>query len=334
MMSTVLVTGATGFVGKQLAMKLAGSGHRVHAMYRSEAKIGDLKHENIRLYKGTLTDPASIERAMKGCEQVYHLAAFAAVWSRKPEEIYEQNVQGTVNILESAKKNGIERVVHTSTAGVFGPSGQKPNSEDSPPATSFFIHYDRSKAQAEQSIKAYVRDGMDVVIVSPTRIYGPGKLGDSNGVTRLVRDYMKGRWHIIPGNGRSVGNYVYIDDVVKGHMLAMEKGQPGELYLLGGSDLSFNEFFDILKEISGSHYFLIKIPMFIGISAAAIMLTMAKLSGGMPMITPGLLKRYSHNWAVSSEKAMTELGYDPVDFRRGLKKTVEWLQTINYGYGQ
>jgi farnesol dehydrogenase len=333
-MSTVLVTGATGFVGKQLALKLAGSGHIVHAMYRSEAKIGELERENIRLFKGTLTNLASIESAMKGCDQVYHLAAFAAVWTRKPEEIYEQNVRGTVNILESALKFGVKRVVHTSTAGVFGPSGIKPNSEDNPLAESHFIHYDRSKAQAENKVKAYVRDGMDVVIVNPTRIYGPGKLGDSNGVTRLVRDYLKGSWHIIPGNGRSIGNYVYIDDVVDGHILAMEKGQMGECYLLGGSDLSFNEFFRILKEVSGSHHFLIKIPLFIGISIASIMLTIARLTGRMPLITPGLLKRYSHHWAVSSEKARIELGYDPMDFRGGLEKTVEWLRTVNFEYGQ
>jgi nucleoside-diphosphate-sugar epimerase len=219
--------------------------------------------------------------------------------------------------------------VHTSTAGVFKPSGERPNSEESPMAASHIIHYDRSKAQAEQKITAYVRDGMDVVIVNPTRIYGPGKLGDSNGVTRMIRDYMKGRWHIIPGNGRSVGNYVYIDDVVDGHILAMEKGRTGERYLLGGSDLSFNEFFNILKEVSGCHYFLIKIPLFIGISAAAIMLTIARLTGRMPLITPGLLKKYSHHWAVSSEKAKSELGYDPLDFREGLRKTIEWLNMKN-----
>jgi farnesol dehydrogenase len=333
-MSTILVTGATGFVGKQLALKLAGSGHKVHAMYRSEAKIGELQHENIRPFKGTLTDQASIDTAIKGCDQVYHLAAFAAVWTRKPEKIYEQNVQGTVNILESALKYGVKRVVHTSTAGVFQPSGEKPTSEDSPLAESYFIHYDRSKAQAEKKIRDYVRDGMDVVVVNPTRIYGPGKLGDSNGVTRLVRDYMKGRWHIIPGNGKSTGNYVYIDDVVEGHILAMEKGRTGERYLLGGNDLSFNEFFSILKEVTGCRYFLIKIPLFIGISIAAIMLTIAKLTGRMPLITPGLLKKYSHHWAVSSVKAKSELGYDPMDFRRGLIKTVEWLQTINFGYAQ
>ena len=333
-MSTVLVTGATGFVGKQLALSLVGSGHIVHAMYRSEAKIGELEHPNIRLFKGTLTDLASIDSAMKGCDQVYHLAAFAAVWTRKPEEIYEQNVQGTANILESALKHGVKRVVHTSTAGVFGPSGEKPNSEDNPIAETHFVHYDRSKAKAEQTINTYVRDGMDVLIVNPTRIYGPGKLGDSNGVTRMIRDYIKGKWHIIPGNGQSVGNYVYIDDVVDGHILAMEKGRTGERYLLGGSDLSFNEFFNILKEVTGSHYFLIKIPLFIGISIAAIMLTIAKLTGRMPLITPGLLKRYSHNWAVSSEKARSELGYDPVDFREGLRRTVEWLQTINFENGQ
>lgn len=333
-MNTVLVTGATGFVGKQLALKLAGSGHKVHAMYRSEAKTGGLQHENIRLFKGTLNDLVSIDNAMKGCEQVYHLAAFAAVWTENPEDIYEQNVMGTVNILESALKYGVKRVIHTSTAGVFGPSGEQPNMEDRSTAESHFIHYDRSKAQAEEKVKVYVRDGMDVVIVNPTRIYGPGKLGDSNGVTRMIRDYMKGKWHIIPGNGKSVGNYVYIDDVVEGHLLAMEKGRRGECYLLGGSDLSFNEFFRTLREVSDRRYFLIKIPLFIGISIAAIMLTIAKLTGRMPLITPGLLRRYSHNWAVSSEKAKTELGYNPVDFRVGLVKTLEWLEKINFRNGR
>jgi len=150
----------------------------------------------------------------------------------------------------------------------------------------------------------------------------------------MIRDYINGKWHIIPGNGQSVGNYVYIDDVVDGHILAMEKGRTGERYLLGGSDLSFNEFFNILKEVTGSHNFLIKIPLFIGISIAAMMLAIAKLTGRMPLITPGLLKRYSYHWAVSSEKAKSELGYDPVDFRKGLRKTVEWLQTINNEHGQ
>jgi len=183
-------------------------------------------------------------------------------------------------------------------------------------------------------VRAYIRDGMDVVIVNPTRIYGPGILGDSNGVTRMIRDYMKGRWHIIPGNGRSKGNYVYIDDVVDGHILAMEKGRTGEGYLLGGSDLSFNEFFSILREVSGSHYFLVKIPLFIGISIAAVMLAVAKLTGRKPMITPGLLKRYSHHWAVSSEKAKAELDYNPVDFRMGLQRTLEWMEKINLVNGQ
>lgn len=330
-MSAVLVTGATGFVGKQLALNLAGSGHKVHALYRSEAKIADLKHDNIRLFKGNLTDLQSINKAMKGCEQVYHLAAFAAVWTRKPDEIYEQNVQGTVNILESALKCNVKRVVHTSTAGVFGPSGEKPNSEDSPMAESHFIHYDSSKAQAEEKIEAYVREGMDVVMVNPTRIYGPGNLGDSNGVTRMIRDYISGSWHIIPGDGRSKGNYVFLDDVVDGHILAMERGRTGEKYLLGGSNLSFNEFFSILREVSGCKHLLIKIPLFIGIAISAIMLAMAILTGRKPLITPGLLKRYSHHWTVSSEKAKTDLGYDPIDFREGLNKTLEWLEKLNNG---
>jgi farnesol dehydrogenase len=175
---------------------------------------------------------------------------------------------------------------------------------------------------------------MNVVIVNPTRIFGPGKLSDSNGVTRLIIDYIAGRWHIIPGNGRSIGNYVYIDDVVDGHLLAMEKGRAGEQYLLGGSNLSFNDFFSILKEETGHRFFLIRVPLFIGISIAAIMLLFAKLTGRMPLITPGLLKRYSHHWGVSHEKASKELGYDPVDFRVGLQKTLGWWQTVNPGNGR
>ncbi len=329
-MKTVLVTGATGYVGKKLALQLAGFGYRVHALYRSEAKIGGLDHENIRLFKGTLTDPVSIDNAMEGCDQVYHLAAFAAVWHRDPDMIYEQNVRGTVNILESALKCGVERVIHTSTAGVFGPSGEKPNTETKPLAETHFIHYDRSKAIAEQKIGRYVRDGVDVVTVNPTRIYGPGKLGDSNGVTRMIRNYMKGRWHIIPGNGKSTGNYVYIDDVIDGHILAMERGRTGERYLLGGSNLSFNEFFSMVTEVTGSKYFMVKIPVFLGICIAGIMLAIAKLTGRAPLITPGLIKKYSYNWSVSSDKARTELGYDPVDFREGLGRTVKWLNTINH----
>ena len=333
-MKAVLISGATGFVGEALALRLAHSGHIVHALYRSEAKTAALNHKNIKLFKGDLTDPATIDRAMKGCGQVYHLAAFAAVWTPDPEQIYKQNVQGTVNILESARKHGVKRIVHTSTAGVFGPSAARNISEKNPISDSHFIHYDRSKSLAELKVRTYVNEGMDVVVVNPTRIFGPGKLGDSNGVTRLIVDYIAGKWHVIPGNGRSIGNYVYIDDVVEGHLLAMENGRAGEQYLLGGSNLSFNEFFSILKEETGHRFYLIRVPLFIGISIASIMLLIAKLTGRMPLITPGLLRRYSHHWGVSSEKAGKELGYDPVGFRIGLRKTLEWWQTENTEYGQ
>ena len=109
-MNTVFVTGATGFLGKRLTMRLAYEGNRVHALYRSEEKIRGWEHENIRFFKGTLSDTDIIERAMKGCQQVYHLAAFASVWARDPRFFYEENVRGTANVLEAARKQGVERL--------------------------------------------------------------------------------------------------------------------------------------------------------------------------------------------------------------------------------
>lgn len=325
-MNTVLVTGATGFLGKRLTMRLAYEGNRVHALYRSEEKIRGWEHENIRFFKGTLNDPDGIDRAMKGCRQVYHMAAFASVWARDPRFFYEENVQGTVNVLEAARKLGVEKLVFTSTAGVLGPSGGGLNTEEKPLPVVHLTHYDRSKAMAELKVQEYVSGGLNAVITNPTRIFGPGILSKSNALTMMIERYLRGKWRLIPGDGSGIGNYVYVDDVVEGHLLAMEKGQPGQRYLIGGDNLSFNDFFKILTEVSGVKHILYKLPVGLMMIIARGFLGIAWLTGRTPPITPAFVRRYNHNWEVSCNKARKELGYRPASFEEGLKKTIEWIR--------
>jgi len=325
-MKTILVTGSTGFLGRRLATSLAEDGNLVHALYRSDDKIRGWKHEKIRFIKGTLGDKISIEQAMEGCRQVYHLAAFAGPWVRDPKVIYDENVGGTENILESAMRLGIEKLVYTSTAGVLGPSDGELNTEEKQFIGNHFTHYDRSKAEAETKVMEYVAGGLNAVIVNPTRIYGPGNLSKSNSVTLMIEKYIRGKWRIIPGDGSSIGNYVYVDDAVKCHLLAMARGRSGERYIAGGENLTFNELFMQFARVSGVKHRLFSMPVGLMMLVAGGFQVFARLTGWTPPIVPAFVRRYNHNWAVSNKKAKMELGYQPLSFDKGLEKTIEWIQ--------
>ncbi|MFW6128634.1 MAG: SDR family oxidoreductase [Candidatus Aminicenantaceae bacterium] len=324
----VLVTGATGFLGRRLAFKLAEKGYIIHALYRSEEKASQLKHNNIKLFKGDITVSQSIGQAVRSCKQVYHLAAFAKVWEKNKDRVYQLNVQGTLNTIHAAFDSGVEKIVFISTAGVFGPCSGKEVSERTEYPDDFFTEYERTKCQAEKEVLNLVKNGKNIVIVNPTRIYGPGLLRESNSLTKIVKLYLEGKWHVIPGNGKSIGNYVYIDDVVNGMISAMENGKTGERYILGGVNVSYNELFSTLKDVSGKKNFIIKIPFFVIHTLAHLMMLFSKLSGKPPVISPQLVKKFNRNWAVSSSKAVNELGYKITPLREGLSQTIAWLKSL------
>jgi farnesol dehydrogenase len=321
----ILVTGSTGFIGSRLVAHLASQGHVVHALYRSAAKIaGDLP-SNVIHFKGDISDAASIETAIHGCDAVIHTAAFAGVWHRDERVIYKLNVGATLTILELAKALGIKRCVVTSSAAVFGPSRNATLSEDSPAPREFFTPYERSKALMEKEVAKLSMAGQDIVVVNPTRLYGPGPLNDANSVTRLIKMFCEGKWHFLPGNGESIGNYVFVDDVVQGHELALLKGVSGERYILGGENVSYREFFSLLVKLIGKHHHLFRFPLPLMLLAAGAMTSFAKLTGIPPMITPGLVRKYNHHWRLTSDKAGSELGYNPVSLEEGLSATLRWL---------
>jgi nucleoside-diphosphate-sugar epimerase len=324
----IFVTGATGFIGSALIRTLADSGHSVHALFRSRSKTQAIRKRNVHLFKGDILDLKSIERAMRECDCVFHTAAMTKIWTKKPNKYHDINVIGTKNILETALHLGVKKVVITSTAGVFGPSLDGCVHENTVKKTECFTEYEKTKTQADSLALSYIEKGLHTVMVCPTRVYGPGLIKESNSTTRMIQLYIKGRWRIIPGSGKNIGNYVYIDDVVKGHMLAMEKGLAGEKYILGGENISYSGFFKTLKKVSQKDSALFKLPLSIMLFLSFLMKCLAEWFNIYPLITPKMVKKLTCDWVVSSDKAVRELGYSPLSLEKGIKKTVDWLNSL------
>jgi nucleoside-diphosphate-sugar epimerase len=325
----ILVTGATGFIGRQLCLTLAQQGHQVIALCRNTSHPYLIPHQNITPVKGDILDTGSLMIAMQGCEQVYHTAAMAKLWCRNPNDFYDTNVTGTINVLEAARLSGVKRVVYTSTCGVWGPTLNHPMTEDDPRVVGFPIAYERTKYLAELEVNKFVKEGMDIVTVNPSRVFGEGPVTDSNSVSKMISGYLKGKWRIIPGDGSQISNYAYLDDVVEGHVLAMEKGVTGNRYILGGEDRSFNEFFSTLEQVSGKHLGMIRVPQKLIKFYSHIEAFKTKLTGLPPFFLPEFADRILFNQKYSSQKAVTQLGYKITPFTEGMLKTVNHLKTLN-----
>jgi len=202
----IFITGATGYIGNNLAKKLADEGNTIHALCRNE-NTPVLSHSNIKIFKGDITDKTSIEKGIQGCEQIYHLAAYARVWAKDMSIFYKLNVDGLRNVLDAARNSSVQKIVFTSTAGTLGPSGVQPVKEDDARIGEPFTDYEISKTQAELLCREYCNKyGMHIVIVNPPRIYGHGIITESNAVTRLIKLYMAGKWKITPGDGKRTGS--------------------------------------------------------------------------------------------------------------------------------
>ena len=321
-----LVTGAGGYLAEQLILRLSDSGHQVSAMYRSDYNKS-IKSENIQWIKGDLMDIDSLRNAVLGCEEVYHVAAFAKSWAKDPRMFYDVNVGGTINLIEAAKEAGVKRIVVTSTAGAIGPTNvDKFVTEDQYRTIDFFGDYESSKFIMNEKILDYVRKGMDIRIVCPSRIFGPGNLGSKGStMTQILRSYLLGKWRIQLGSGTDRANYVYIDDVVQGHLLAMEKGAAGEKYLIGSFNESFSGLMSSLSQISGKKYKLYKIPFGVLGFYANVVGVIAKIFNFDPVITKDWVNKLHQNWQADISKAKNELGYEPTPKEEALRKTIEWI---------
>lgn len=218
------------------------------------------------------------------------------------------------------------RVVHTSTVMALGPSDGAVLDETAPEPARHLSHYARTKAAAERVVAEFVARGLDVVIVSPSMVFGRAAGGRRVSFNRFLHDFVRGRPILLPGDGAQVLNAVYLDDVIAGHLAAMAIGRRGERYILGGENASVRQIAAIVNQVSNANRRLWHVPLWLAKTVGLFDEARARLFGGTPLLTWSSVEIYRHSWAYRSDKALRELDYRPRPLRDGVALTCEWFR--------
>jgi dihydroflavonol-4-reductase len=328
------VTGATGFLGSHVARVLAEQGAELRLLVRPNSNLRNLEGLNADRVIGDLRDPASIEKSLSGCHALFHVAADYRLWVRDPDEMYRANVEGTRSLLEAARKQGVRRIVYTSSVATMGfTSGSKTKSgsmadESSPVSLADMIgHYKRSKFMAEQVAVKAARSGADVVVVNPTTPIGERDIKPTP-TGRIVVDFLKRKFPAYVETGL---NLVDATECARGHIQALEKGRSGERYILGGENLTLKQILDRLAAITGLKSPSVKLPYFFALATGVVdeMVT-GRLLGREPRATIDAVRMGRKMMFVSSAKAERELGWRTVPVEGALRRSVEWFRANRY----
>src|SRR6266850_2627942 len=327
-MSDVLVTGGTGFIGANIVRELLAAGAGVRVLARAGGDRRALDGVKVEIAEGDLLDAASVRRAVAGVQQVYHVAADYRLWTPDPAALYRANVEGTRGVLEAAGQAGMSRVVYTSSVGALGiPKDGSPGTETSPVTLADMVgDYKRSKFLAEQVALDFARRGLPVVVVNPTAPLGPWDVKPTP-TGQMILDFMRGRMVATVDTGL---NAVHVRDVARGHLLAAERGKPGERYILGHQNLPLRELFGILAEITGRRAPRFRVPLSMAWVAASCCEGLARLTGRPPAVTLAAVRMARKGMYFSPARAVHELGLPQTDVREALADAIAWFQTHGY----
>jgi dihydroflavonol-4-reductase len=323
------VTGATGFLGSHVARVLSENGAKLRLLVRSSSTLKNLQGLDAETATGDLRDPHSLQKAISGCDTVFHVAADYRLWVRDPNEMYRSNVDGTSAILEAARKSGVQRVVYTSSVATVGfTKNDSPADEDSPVALADMIgHYKRSKFMAEQIALDAGRSTMHVVTVNPTTPIGEQDVKPTP-TGRIVVDFLKKKFPAYVDTGL---NLVDVRECALGHVAALERGKTGQRYILGGENLTLKQILDKLGAITGLPSPKIKLPYVFAFMAGIVDENITgRLLGGDPRATVETVRMGKKMMFASSAKAERELGWNIVPVDSALRRAVDWFRTQGY----
>lgn len=322
------LTGATGFVGSHVLDALLEAGAEVRCLVRATSPRQHVEGRPVEIVEGDLRDPASLARGLAGCDTLFHCAADYRLYSRRPRELYDSNVEGTRNVLRAAAAAGVGRIVYTSSVGALGlrPDGG-PADETVPVSLDEMVgHYKRSKYLAERVAEQFAEAGLPVVIVNPSTPVGDGDLKPT-ATGRMVLDFLNRKTPAYVDTGL---NLVDVRDVAAGHLLAAEKGQVGRKYILGHRDLSLREIFTILAELTGLPAPRLRLPHWIPLSVAAIDTAASRLLGREPRVALEAVRLSQHRMYFDPSRAVRELGLPQSPVEPALDRAVRWFHAHGY----
>src|ERR1051325_5210892 len=323
------ITGATGFVGAHVARTLAAEGAELRLLVRPTSRMENIAELRAEVVTGDLREPESLRKAMQGCEFVFHVAADYRLWVRDPQEMYKANVEGTRAIIGAARESGARRVVYTSSVATMGFTKEgHMATEDSPVSIQDMVgHYKRSKFMAEEIALEAGRKGANVVVVNPTTPIGEYDIKPTP-TGRIVVDFLKRKFPAYVDTGLNLAD---VKEVARGHLLAMEKAQPGQRYILGGENLTLKQILDKLSALTGLPAPTMKVPHAVAMGFAVFdQFITGTIRGKEPRATIDAVKMGRKKMFASSAKAERELGYQVLPVEDALRRAIDWFQAHGY----
>ncbi|WP_419806841.1 hopanoid-associated sugar epimerase [Terriglobus sp.] len=325
----IFLTGATGFVGNHVARTYADAGAYLHLLTRSSSDFAALNGISADTITGDLRQPESLRSALRGCDALVHVAADYRLWVPDPADMYRANVDGTRDLLRIAREEGIAKVVYTSSVATMGFRKDTTIVDEQTPVSEADMigHYKRSKWLAEQEAIAAARAGQHVIILNPTTPIGPGDRKPTP-TGRIVVDFLNGKFPAYVDTGL---NLVDVEEIARMHLVALDRGTPGDRYILGGENLTLKQILDKMAAISGLPAPTMKVPHAVAMAFAFFDQTITgKLRGKEPRATMEAVRMGRKHMFASSAKAEHDLGFQVYPVYKALRSAMDWFVANGY----